>query len=61
MKTNRQMKRDAVAEVAYKLYVKYLGQGMTNQQAIDKARGHKSVMVCDRTMRNYIKQMEGAA
>ena len=60
-KTNRQIKRDAIAAFAYRLYKKYLWQGLTNQQAIDKARGHKNVMVCERAMRNYIKLMEGAA
>jgi hypothetical protein len=60
-KTNRQIKRDAIAAIAYRLYKKYLGQGLTKQQAIDKARGHKSVMVCERAMRNYIKLMEDAA
>ena len=58
-KTNRQIKRDAIAAFAYRLYKKYLGQGLTNQEAIYKARQHKKVRVCDRTMRNYIALMEG--
>lgn len=58
MKTNRQIKRDILAQKAYKLYKRALERGLTNQQAIDEARNHKSILVSDRCMRNYIKLME---
>ena len=58
MKTNREINRDEVAAYAYELYKKALAEGMSNQEAIDKARQHKKVRVCDRTMRNYIALME---
>lgn len=58
MKTNREIKRDEVAAYAYELYKKALAEGMSNQEAIDKARQHKKVRVCDRTMRNYLALME---
>lgn len=61
MKTNREIKRDEVAAFAYKLYKDALAKGLKNQQAIDVARNHKKVRVCDRTMRNYIELMESCS
>lgn len=58
MISNRQKKRDAAAKIAYKIYKRFLKRGMSNQQAIDAARFDESVMVSERTMRNYIKLME---
>lgn len=58
MKTNRQIKRDQLAALAYKLYLAYIAKGYTNQQAIDAARYDKRVLVSDVTMRKYIKLME---
>lgn len=58
MKTNRQIKRDILAQKAYKLYKRALERGLTNQQAIDEARLHKAILVSDRAMRNYIKLIE---
>lgn len=60
MKSMREIKRDEVAAFAYKLYRKALEEGLSNQQAIDTARNHKKVRVCDRTMRNYIELIEKA-
>ena len=61
MKTDRQIKRDEVAAIAYKIYQECLDKGMTNQQAIDTARFNKKVRVSDRTMRNYIILMESGS
>lgn len=58
MKTSRQIKRDKIAAKAYKLYLRALEKGLTNQQAIDEARMNKSILVSDRCMRTYIKLME---
>lgn len=59
MKTNRQIKRDILAEKAYKLYLRALERGLTNQQAIDEARQNRAILVSERCMRNYIRLMEG--
>lgn len=57
-KTNYEERVLRAARVAVELYRRALAEGCTNQQAIDKARFDRRVLVSDVTMRRYIKLIE---
>lgn len=58
MNSNYRERVRRAAKVAVELYRKALAEGCTNQEAIDKARFDKRVLVSDPTMRRYIRLME---
>lgn len=57
-KNLRQKKMYNDAQLAYKLYMQALADGMSNQQALDRARLDRRILVSDNTVRKYVKLIQ---
>lgn len=57
-KNLRQEKMYNDARLAYRIYIQALAEGLSNQQALDRARLDRRILVSDNTVRRYIKLVQ---